>query len=272
MIAALVCAVAVGLAGPTVGAYLVQRRISLLGDGLGHVALTGVALGTMAGATLGLANQNALAVPGAMIAALAGALTVDRLQTRGKVAADVAMALMFYGGAAAGVVLFEVGGGDHETFEAALFGSLGEVTPVTAITTAIGAAIVIALGFGFRRILFAATHDPEFARASGIPAAALTTALSAAAAVVITLAMQAVGLVLVGGLMIVPVAIAQLHAGSFTSTMRRACVYGGSVAAVGTLLTFLWDIESGGLIVVGAVLLYAAVAIITTRLNARRIA
>lgn len=270
MIAALITAVAVGLAGPSVGAYLVQRKISLLGDGLGHVALTGVALGTMAGTALGLANQNALVVPGAMIVALIGALIVDRLQTRRGVAADVALALMFYGGAAAGVVLFEVSGGDHETFEAALFGSLGDVSMLTGVLTAVGAAVVLALAFGFRRILFAATHDPEFANASGIPAAALTTALSAAAAVVITLAMQAVGLVLVGGLMIVPVAIAQLHAGSFTSTMGRACMYGGAVAAVGTFATFRWDIESGGLIVVGAVLLYAAVAVVTTRINARK--
>ena len=270
MIAAVATAMAVGLAGPAVGAYLVQRRISLLGDGIGHVALTGVALGTMAGAALGLANQDALAVPGAMVVALLGAIIVDRMQSKGRVAADVALALMFYGGAAAGVVLFDVSGGDHETFEAALFGSLGDVSTTTAVLTAIGAAIVVALAFGFRRVLFAATHDPEFARASGIPAGALTTSLSVAAAVVITLAMQAVGLVLVGGLMIVPVAIAQLHAGSFASTMRRACLYGGGVAAVGAILTIRWGIESGGLIVVAAVLLYGAVALVTSRVAARR--
>jgi len=134
-----------------------------------------------------------------------------------------------------------------------------------AAATAVGAAIVIALAFALRRILFAATHDPEFARASGIPVAALTTSLSVAAALVITLAMQAVGLVLVGGLMIVPVAIAQLHAGSFASTMRRACLYGGGVALVGATLTMVWDIESGGLIVVAAVVLYAIVAAFTAR-------
>ena len=57
------------------------------------------------GAALHLSNQNALAVPGAMVVSLAGALIVDQMQSRGKVAADVALALMFYGGAAAGVVL-----------------------------------------------------------------------------------------------------------------------------------------------------------------------
>ena len=265
MIAAIICAVAVGLAGPAVGAYLVQRKMSLLGDGIGHVALTGVALGTMAGTALGVTSLKAWALAGAMIVALAGALVVDRMQARGRVAADVSLALMFYGGAAAGVVLFEVGGGDHEAFEAALFGSLGNVTPIVAIATAMGAAVVVALAFSLRRILFAATHDPEFAKASGIPVAALTTSLSVAAALVITLAMQAVGLVLVGGLMIVPVAIAQLHAGSFASTMRRACLYGGGVALVGTVFTMAWDIESGGLIVVAAVILYAAVAFVTAR-------
>jgi ABC-type Mn2+/Zn2+ transport system permease subunit len=51
-----------------------------------------------------------------------------------------------------------------------------------------------------------------------------------------------------------------------------ACLYGGGVAVVGTLATFRWDIESGGLIVVGAVLLYAGVAAVTTRINARKLA
>ena len=83
MIAAIVTAVAVGLAGPSVGAYLVQRKMSLLGDGIGHIALTGVALGVIAGTALNLSNPNALAVPGAMIVSLAGALIVDQMQSRG---------------------------------------------------------------------------------------------------------------------------------------------------------------------------------------------
>src|SRR5690606_28413463 len=62
---ALLVALAVGLAAPVVGTYLVQRRLSLLGDGIGHVALTGVAAGWLAGSAAGLADRSSWAVPGA---------------------------------------------------------------------------------------------------------------------------------------------------------------------------------------------------------------
>jgi len=49
MVRALIAAAVTGLAAPTVGTYLVQRRLSLLGDGIGHICVTGVALGLLTG-------------------------------------------------------------------------------------------------------------------------------------------------------------------------------------------------------------------------------
>lgn len=70
----LLAAAIVGLTAPIMGTYLVQRRLSLLGDGIGHVALTGVALGWMVGSAMNLVQRDALAIPGAIVAAIAGAL------------------------------------------------------------------------------------------------------------------------------------------------------------------------------------------------------
>lgn len=53
-----------------VGTYLVQRRMALLGDGIGHMALTGVAMGWLAGAATGAGPNDLLAVPGAVVASL----------------------------------------------------------------------------------------------------------------------------------------------------------------------------------------------------------
>src|SRR5665647_504086 len=74
---ALVVACLVGLVAPVIGTYLVQRRLSLLGDGIGHVALTGVALGWLVGNLTNLVPKDALAIPGAVLAAVVGAVVIE---------------------------------------------------------------------------------------------------------------------------------------------------------------------------------------------------
>ena len=105
---ALLAALLVGLAAPVIGTYLVQRRLSLLGDGIGHVALTGVAMGWLVGGVLGLVPQDVLAVPGAVVAAIVGAVVIELVRERGRTSGDVALALLFYGGIAGGVVLLSL--------------------------------------------------------------------------------------------------------------------------------------------------------------------
>src|SRR5690554_1566425 len=74
---ALLAALLVGIVAPVMGTYLVQRKLSLLGDGIGHVALTGVALGWLVGAAMGLVPQDALAIPGAVVTAVLGAVGIE---------------------------------------------------------------------------------------------------------------------------------------------------------------------------------------------------
>src|SRR5665811_2119516 len=74
---ALIAAILVGVAAPVVGTYLVQRRLSLLGDGIGHIALTGVALGWLIANVMALTPNDLLALPGAVVAAVVGAVVIE---------------------------------------------------------------------------------------------------------------------------------------------------------------------------------------------------
>ena len=93
---ALIAAVLVGIAAPLVGVFLVQRRLSLIGDGMGHVALAGVAVGVLTGQAPVLT---------ALVAAVAAAIAIEVIRGRGRTSGDIALAVMFYGGIAAGVVI-----------------------------------------------------------------------------------------------------------------------------------------------------------------------
>lgn len=258
---ALLAALLVGLAAPVIGTYLVQRKLSLLGDGIGHVALTGVALGWLVGNVLGLVPDDALAIPGAVVAALVGAIAIELVRERGRTSGDVALALLFYGGIAGGVLLISVAGGTNANLMGYLFGSISTVATADLVLTVVLSALVLVVGVGLRTALFAVSHDEEFARATGLPVRALNIAIAVIAALTVTVAMRVVGLLLVSALMIVPVAVAQLTTDSFRRTMLTAMGIGVAVCTVGLSVTYWQDVPPGATIVVLAIALYAVVSV-----------
>jgi zinc transport system permease protein len=239
----------VGVASPVVGTYLVQRRMALLGDGIGHVALAGVAAGWLAGSAAGMVQRDALAVPGAIIFAVAGAVAIERMRSRGA-AADVVMAILFYGGIATGVLLIGLAGGSNANLLGYLFGSISTVTWVDVWVTGGLAVAILIVGLGLRPALFAVTHDQEFARSTGLPVAVLNMVVAILAAVTITVAMRVVGVLLVSALMILPVAIAEQFTHRFSRTMHLAMGIGAVLTLTGVAITLEHDLQPGALIVV----------------------
>ena len=259
---ALLAALLVGLAAPVIGTYLVQRRLSLLGDGIGHVALTGVALGWVVGNLMNLAPHDVLAVPGAVVTAIIGAVAIELVRERGRTSGDVALALLFYGGIAGGVLLISIAGGTNANLMAYLFGSISTVSSADLWLTVALTAIILAVGVGLRTALFAVCHDEEFARAAGLPVRALNIAIAVIAALTVTVSMRVVGLLLVSALMIVPVAVAQLVAASFRRTMALAMVIGVTVCVTGLSITYWYNVSPGATIVVLAIGVYTVVAVL----------
>ena len=94
---ALLAALIVGAMAPIVGTYLVQRRLALLGDGIGHIALTGVAAGWLAGTLAGVAAPENLALPGAVAVSIIGAVAIEWIRLKGRLTGDVALSILFYG-------------------------------------------------------------------------------------------------------------------------------------------------------------------------------
>ena len=242
---ALVAAVLVGLAAPAVGTYLVQRRLALMGDGIGHVALTGVALGFLVGAAPVLT---------AVIVAVAGALLMELIRERGRTSGDVALAILFYGGIAGGVLLIGLtDDASSASLLSYLFGALTTVSTADLWIIAALAIVVVAVAVGLRRALFALCQDEEYARVAGLPVRWLNILLAVMAALTVTVAMRVVGLLLVSALMVVPVATAQQLARSFRTTMLAALALGVAVSVTGVVFSYYVDVAPGASIVVIAI-------------------
>ena len=227
MIRALIAASVTGLAAPTIGTYLVQRRLALLGDGLGHVAVTGVAIGLLTGT-----SPTWLAVAVAIV----GAVAIEVIRERGHTNGDVALALLFYGGLAGGVLITGLAGQSASTLQSYLFGSVTSVSPADVLTTIALAIVVVALCVGLAPQLSAVAQDPEFARVAGLQVRFYNLLVAVLAAVTVTVAMRTVGLLLVSALMVVPVATAQQLTRSFRGTLALAMGLGLGSAIGGLLL------------------------------------
>ncbi|NYV74253.1 metal ABC transporter permease [Streptomyces sp. UH6] len=252
---ALLAAVLVGLTAPAVGIYLVQRRQALMGDGIGHVAMTGVGLGF-------LLNSSPVWV--ATLVAVAGSVLMELIRWYGKARGDIALAMLFYGGMAGGVLLTALApGGTNAGLTTYLFGSLSTVSSSDVTAICVLAALVLLVTVGLRRQLFAVSQDEEFARVTGLPVRALNLLVAVTAAVTVTVAMRVVGLLLVSALMVVPVAAAQQLARSFAATFAIAVALGVAATLGGTTVSYYNDVPPGATIVlltIGAFVLLTALA------------
>lgn len=252
----LLVAALVGLCAPVIGTYLVQRKLAMMGDGIGHVALTGVALGWLTGSFLNLTTPESLAIPGALVVSVVGAVILEVIRLSGKTESDVALAILFYGGIAGGVLLIGFAGGTSSQLNSYLFGSLASVS-VSDVWTTLGlATVILTVGLGLSPALYAVCNDEEFAKASGLPVRTLNLLIAVLAAFTVAISMRVVGSLLISALMIVPVATAQILTSSFKKTISLAMLIGVTVSVSGLIFTYFFDVSPGATIVVFTIALY----------------
>ncbi len=250
---ALIAGLVVGVTAPLIGTFLVQRRLSLMGDGVGHVAFAGVSAGLLAGVW---------PVWTALVAAVAGAVAIEWLRARGRATGDLALALFFYSGIAGGVVLTGLAGSLDAGTLTYLFGSILTVTRADAATIAVlGVAILAAITVAWRA-LFSLVVDEEAARVAGLPVGGLNLALAALTAVTVVAGMRIVGVLLVAALMVLPVGAAQRLATSFRGTLVAASTVGAVSAVLGLAAARQWGLAPGGTIVLVAAGLFVVASVL----------
>jgi zinc transport system permease protein len=230
----------VGLLAPAVGFFLVQRQLSLIGDGIGHVAFAGVAAGYL----LGLPP-----VLTAFVASVGGATAIEWLRSHRHAAGDQALALVFYTGIAAGVVLISLAGALNVDLFAFLFGSILTTTRTDLVVVAglgvTGLATVALLYRAFAGVAL----DEEGARVSGVPVGFLNVTLAVLAATTVAASLRIVGILLIAALMVLPVIAASRLAWSMRSNLILAMGIGLGSALAGLTIAYYANLPPGGTIV-----------------------
>jgi zinc transport system permease protein len=250
---ALAAGLVVGVFAPLIGTFLVQKRMSLIGDGIGHVAFAGVGAGLFAGI---------YPVWTALMFAIAGALGIEWLRARRKASGDLALALFFYSGIALGAVLANAKGGLGTSIIGFLFGQPLTVDVPEVIVILMLGTLVVGLVISLRRVLFAVVTDEDWSSVAGLPVRAMNGLLAVLTAVAVVAAMQVVGILLIAALMVLPVATGQLLGRSFNATLRIAVGVGVGSVVGGLTSSRLWGLAPGGAIVLAAALVFLIVAVV----------
>jgi zinc transport system permease protein len=247
----------VGLLAPAVGFFLVQRNMSLVGDGVGHTAFAGVAAGYLLGVSPVLT---------ALIAAVAGAVGIEWLRSRRQAVGDQALALLFYTGLALGVVLASSAGALNVNLFTFLFGSILTVTREDLVVIAVlGVAGLTTVALLYRALL-AVVVDEEGARVAGVPVVALNVLVAGLAGLTIGLSMQIVGILLIAALMVLPVIASGRVAWSMRSSVLLAMAIGLVSVFAGLTIAYYGDLPPGGAIVLVA----AGAFLVTSVVDAAR--
>lgn len=251
MLRALVAGALVGLAAPAVGIFIVQRRLALMGDGIGHVAFTGIAAGLL---------FNIAPVIMAIVFAVLGAVIIELLRERNQTSGDIALALVFYGGIAGAVLLMSLSEASVVNLHSYMFGSV--LTVQSGDLWLIGgvAVTVIALTSVLRQALFAVAYDDEVARVSGLPVRALNISSAVLAAVTIGITSKVVGILLVSSMLVLPVAAVQQVTRDFRSTVYASMIMGVLTTTGGLVIAFYADIAPAASIVLLAITAFIVTA------------
>lgn len=255
-------ATGLGAAAGTVGVFLLLRHRSLLGDVISHATLPGVAGAFLLASYFGFsADTRWLLVGGALSGSLAAVCTLllGRWTTLPQ---DTILGGVLGAFFAAGAVLMglvqQTGGGFAAGLEHLLLGQVA-VLDDGAITRLLMAAAVVTLGcWLLRKELQLVCFDPQLARLQGWPVTAIDGLLMTAAVVMVLVGMQAVGIILVIAMLVIPAASAGLWVGRLEPWLLVAAGLGGLSGLLGALLSsWIEDCPSGPAIVLASVALFS---------------
>ena len=245
---ALLAGIAIAIPCALLGAFLVLRRYSLIGDGLAHASFGGVALALLLGA-----SPLHVALPFVLVCSVG----ILQLTQHARLYGDAAIGVVSSLGIATGVLLSSLAGGFNVNLFSYLFGSILSVSmDELIISMVLSACVLVAMSCCYHELL-AITFDEELARAAGIKVDRINTVFVLLTAVTVVLSMKLVGIMLISALLIFPVVTALQVSRSFLAVMLVGTFCAATSVVAGITVAFFLDLPAGATIVLINALLFA---------------
>lgn len=240
-----------GTAAGTIGSMAYWKRQNLMSDALSHAALPGVVI-----AFLVIGEKNLLVlIIGAAISALIGAFFIQWITSSSRISEDSAMGMVlsiFYG---LGVMLLTIAnrsaGGNQSGLDSFIYGQAAAMVRsdvITMLVLALIVVVIVLIGFKEWKIYL---FDPEFAKGIGLSIKGMNTLYTVLLVTTIVIGIQAVGVILMAALLIIPAVSARYWTESFRVMLVLSAIFGGVAGATGTLISAMGSgLPTGPFIVV----------------------
>ena len=257
---ALIVGVLIALCASLFGVILVLKRFSFIGDGLSHVAFGAMAIA----AVLKVTNSVALVMPITVVSAVLILKTGQRRKLKG----DAAIAVISVGALAVGYLLLNLFPSGSANIAGDVCSSLFGASSILFLKEAdvifcavISIIVILVFVLAYNKI-FAVTFDEDFSRAIGIKASLYNLLLAVITAVIIVMAMELVGSLLISALIIFPALSAMRVFKSFKKVIICAAVLSVFCAATGIVAALLLSTPVGPTIVAADIITFAVFAAI----------
>lgn len=241
---ALLAGVLVSVLCAVAGTWVIARGMAFLGEALAHGMLPGVALATVLGLPV---------LFGAAVSAVAMSLGIGALQRRARLSYDTSIGLLFVGMLALGVIVISHAGSFATDATAILFGDILAVGAGDLVVLAVAAALGVAAATLAHRSLVALAIDERVARVLGLGPRLAQTVLVGLVTLAVVASYQAVGSLLVVGLLVAPAVAARQWTVRIPSTMALAAVIGAAAVAAGLLVSWHAATAAGATIAAAAI-------------------
>jgi len=258
---ALIVGLLVALCSSLLGVTLVLKRFSFIGDGLSHVAFGAMAVAIVVGMT----NKMIIILPVTVLSAVLLLRTGQNTKIKG----DAAVAMISVGALAIGYMLINMFSKSATVTGdvcSTLFGQLSILTlSKQDVWLCIAlSAIVITVFVLFYNKIFAVTFDEDFSKATGIKANAYNLIIAVITALIIVLAMNLVGSLLISALIIFPALSAMRVFKSFRSVIICSAIISVFCALVGFIVSLLFSTPTGSTIVTANIAVFFIFCIISS--------
>ena len=252
----LIAGLVIAIVAPAIGTFLVLKRYSLIADTLSHVSLAGIAIGLILKIDPILTAIGATAISSVLI---------DKLRFSKKIYGESALSLFLSGSLAIAVILISLSHGFNASLFSYLFGSIATVTTGDIYTVLIlGISVLVTLLVIHNELLFI-TFDEDAARVSKIPVNTINLIFIIISAVTISLSIPIVGILLISALLVIPVITALQFNKSFLTTVLISQAISIVSVFLGIVVSFYFNLATGGTIVIIAIIIFAAVQALTSK-------
>lgn len=248
---ALIAGIMIALICSTIGTFIVLKRLSMIGDGLSHIALGGIALGLF---------LNVYPVFSALVFSVLSAVGINSLR-KARIYGDVAIALFFSAGLSVAVVILSLANGFNVDLFSYLFGSILTVNETDLGVMLVLGIFTLSIMSIFYKELFYITFDEISAKASGIPVEKLNTMLVVLTAITVVVSLKIVGILLVSSLLVVPVATGLQLSRNFRETIISSMIFAVFSVIAGLVISYNFNLAAGGAIVLTSVIVFLIVII-----------